>query len=341
VTVGAFVADLRSIQLLNDKTPTTREGSEADDIPLFLTATDSVGASCSALSIATLQSITVSGTALTSVDYNVFNYPGDDETLIEISSTYLDDLAVGAYDVDLDFLTNDDGKALSASQKIYIISHSAIIKYASTTEYNISVYRYLWGDSDETGTPGAIITSGEAVTSDDVNGIMITASAISGKRIKGLSITEEYLGYSQVYTTENPLVDNTGFETWDPYGTATISVILEDVPTTLPEIMGIGPVAAIPKALKIARLALNDIGLIELNEAFAAQAVAVIRQLEIDEERVNVNGGAIALGHPLGATGAKLTVQLLHEMKRRQVQFGMVTMCIGGGMGAAGIFERI
>jgi acetyl-CoA acyltransferase len=108
-----------------------------------------------------------------------------------------------------------------------------------------------------------------------------------------------------------------------------------------PEIMGIGPVQAIPKALKLARLELKDIGLIELNEAFAAQAIAVMRQLEMDEERVNVNGGAVALGHPLGATGAKLTVQLIHEMKRRQVQYGMVTMCIGGGMGAAAIFENL
>jgi acetyl-CoA acyltransferase len=108
-----------------------------------------------------------------------------------------------------------------------------------------------------------------------------------------------------------------------------------------PEIMGIGPVQAIPKALKIAGLDLKDIDVIELNEAFAAQAVAVIRQLEMDEDKVNVNGGAIALGHPLGATGAKLTVQLIHEMKRRKAQYGMVTMCIGGGMGAAGIFENL
>ena len=108
-----------------------------------------------------------------------------------------------------------------------------------------------------------------------------------------------------------------------------------------PEIMGIGPIAAIPKALKIAGLKLEDIGVIELNEAFAAQAIAVIRALEMDEERVNVNGGAVALGHPLGATGAKLTVQLINEMKRRKVQFGMVTMCIGGGMGAAAIFENL
>ena len=108
-----------------------------------------------------------------------------------------------------------------------------------------------------------------------------------------------------------------------------------------PEIMGIGPVAAIPKALKLAGLELSDIGLFELNEAFASQSIQVIRELGIDEEKVNVNGGAIALGHPLGCTGAKLTLTLLHEMKRRNQQFGVVTMCIGGGMGAAGVFELI
>lgn len=108
-----------------------------------------------------------------------------------------------------------------------------------------------------------------------------------------------------------------------------------------PEIMGIGPTVAIPKALKYAGLSLDDIDLIELNEAFAAQALAVIRTLEIDIEKVNVNGGAIALGHPLGCTGAKLTVQLINEMKRRGSKYGMVTMCIGGGMGAAGIFENL
>ncbi len=108
-----------------------------------------------------------------------------------------------------------------------------------------------------------------------------------------------------------------------------------------PEVMGIGPVVAVPKALERAGLSLEEIDLIELNEAFAAQALAVIRELGMDEEKVNVNGGAIALGHPLGCTGAKLTVQILHEMARRDVQFGLVTMCIGGGMGAAGIFERV
>jgi acetyl-CoA acyltransferase len=108
-----------------------------------------------------------------------------------------------------------------------------------------------------------------------------------------------------------------------------------------PEIMGIGPVHAIPKALKAAGLTLDDIGLIELNEAFAAQSLAVIQQLGLDPERVNVHGGAIALGHPLGCTGAKLTATLLHEMKRRGVRYGMVTMCVGGGMGAAGIFENM
>jgi acetyl-CoA acyltransferase len=109
----------------------------------------------------------------------------------------------------------------------------------------------------------------------------------------------------------------------------------------LPEEMGVGPIFAIPKALRQAGLRLDEIGLIELNEAFAAQALAVMRELGIDPERVNVNGGAIALGHPLGCTGAKLTASILAEMARREVRYGMVTMCVGGGMGAAGIFERM
>src|ERR1035437_4305728 len=109
----------------------------------------------------------------------------------------------------------------------------------------------------------------------------------------------------------------------------------------LPEEMGIGPIQAIPKALRIAGLKLEDIDLFELNEAFASQALAVIRTLGIDPEKVNVNGGAIALGHPLGCTGAKLTATILREMERRKVRYGMVTMCVGGGMGAAGIFERL
>ena len=108
-----------------------------------------------------------------------------------------------------------------------------------------------------------------------------------------------------------------------------------------PEFMGMGPIEAVPKALKLAGLTLGDIGMVELNEAFAAQGLAVMRELDLDAELTNVNGGAIALGHPLGCTGAKLTTQLIYEMKRRDVQFGMVTMCIGGGMGAAGIFENI
>jgi acetyl-CoA acyltransferase len=108
-----------------------------------------------------------------------------------------------------------------------------------------------------------------------------------------------------------------------------------------PELFGIGPVPAIRKALKLAGLSLDDIGLVELNEAFAAQVLACLRELPIDPDRLNVNGGAIALGHPLGCTGAKLTTTLLNEMKRRSVRYGMVTMCVGGGMGAAGIFERM
>ncbi|MBI5932481.1 MAG: acetyl-CoA C-acyltransferase [Chloroflexi bacterium] len=108
-----------------------------------------------------------------------------------------------------------------------------------------------------------------------------------------------------------------------------------------PELMGIGPVAAIPKALKQAGLKQEDIDLIELNEAFAAQGLAVVRTLELDPERINVNGGAIALGHPLGCTGTKLTTQLIYEMARRKSKYGMVTMCIGGGMGGAAIYENL
>jgi len=108
-----------------------------------------------------------------------------------------------------------------------------------------------------------------------------------------------------------------------------------------PEIMGIGPVEAIPAALKLAGLKKDDIGLIELNEAFAAQSLACVRTLGLDPKRINMNGGAIALGHPLGCTGSKLTATLLHEMQRSNIRYGMVSMCIGGGMGAAGIFEKM
>ena len=108
-----------------------------------------------------------------------------------------------------------------------------------------------------------------------------------------------------------------------------------------PERFGIGPVPAIRKALKLAGLKLDDIGVVELNEAFAVQALACLRELPIDPDKLNVNGGAIALGHPLGCTGAKLTATLLYEMARRKARYGMVTMCVGGGMGAAGIFERL
>jgi acetyl-CoA acyltransferase len=108
-----------------------------------------------------------------------------------------------------------------------------------------------------------------------------------------------------------------------------------------PDIMGVGPAYAVPKALKQAGLTLDQIGLVELNEAFASQSLYVIRELGLNMDIVNVNGGAIAVGHPLGCTGAKLTTTLLYEMKRRNVRYGLVTMCIGGGMGAAGILEKI
>lgn len=123
----------------------------------------------------------------------------------------------------------------------------------------------------------------------------------------------------------------------DPFGRF-VSFSVNGVP---PEYMGIGPIAAIPEALRLGGLSLADIDLIELNEAFAAQALAVMQELNINKDIVNVNGGAIALGHPLGCTGSKLTATLLHEMGRRKARYGMVSMCIGGGMGAAGIFEKL
>jgi len=108
-----------------------------------------------------------------------------------------------------------------------------------------------------------------------------------------------------------------------------------------PRIMGIGPVAAIPKALKQVNMSLNDIDLVELNEAFASQALAVIREAKLDPSKVNINGGAIALGHPLGCTGCKLTIQILNDMKRLNKKYGMVTACVGGGQGIAGIIENL
>jgi acetyl-CoA acyltransferase len=108
-----------------------------------------------------------------------------------------------------------------------------------------------------------------------------------------------------------------------------------------PRIMGIGPLEAIPKALKMAGMKKEDMDLIELNEAFASQSVAIVRDLGLDPEKVNVNGGAIALGHPLGCSGAKLSVQIFNELKRRKKKYGMVTMCVGTGQGAAGIFEML
>jgi acetyl-CoA acyltransferase len=108
-----------------------------------------------------------------------------------------------------------------------------------------------------------------------------------------------------------------------------------------PRIMGIGPVAAIPKALKIADLKLNDIDLFELNEAFAAQSLAVVQELGIDKTKLNVNGGAIAVGHPLGSSGARLSVQLFNELRRQKKKYGMVTACVGGGQGVAGIYELL
>ena len=155
---------------------------------------------------------------------------------------------------------------------------------------------------------GGTVTAGNASQMNDAASVVLVMNAEKA-RLLGLRPMARYLGFA-----------------------------VAGVP---PEIMGIGPVKAVPKVLKQTGLKLSDIDLIELNEAFAAQSLAVIRDLGLDEEKVNVNGGAIAMGHPLGCTGAKLTTQILYEMKRRGNRYGMVTMCVGGGMGAAGIFENI
>jgi acetyl-CoA acyltransferase len=141
-------------------------------------------------------------------------------------------------------------------------------------------------------------------------------------------------GAAAVLVVSEEFLDKTGIKPLARF----LSFAVKGVP---PELMGIGPVEAIPAALKLAGLSLDSIGLMELNEAFAAQSLACIRELGIDPARVNVNGGAIALGHPLGCTGAKLTATLLHQMQRSEQRYGCVSMCIGGGMGAAGIFERM
>src|SRR5688500_7959831 len=154
---------------------------------------------------------------------------------------------------------------------------------------------------------GTVTAGNSSQTSDGASAVVVTSAAFARER--GLQPLARFVAYATA-----------GVE---------------------PELFGIGPVPAIRQVLKFAGLSLDDIGLVELNEAFAAQVLACLRELPIDPERLNVNGGAIALGHPLGCSGAKLTTTLLNEMRRRSVRYGMVTMCVGGGMGAAGIFERL
>jgi acetyl-CoA acyltransferase len=154
---------------------------------------------------------------------------------------------------------------------------------------------------------GSVTAGNSSQTSDGAAVVLVTSAALAKER--GLQPIARFVGFATA-----------GVE---------------------PELFGIGPVPAIRKVLKLTGLTLDDIGLVELNEAFAAQVLACLRELPIDPDRLNVNGGAIALGHPLGCTGAKLTATLVSEMKRRSVRYGMVTMCVGGGMGAAGIFERM
>jgi len=172
-----------------------------------------------------------------------------------------------------------------------------------------------------------------ANTTTDILATLKPAFSIKGSVTAGNS-SQTSDGAAAVMLMDREKAESLGYESMAKFK----SFAVAGVP---PEVMGIGPVAAVPLALKYAGLELSDIGLFELNEAFASQSIQVIRELGLDEEKVNVNGGAIALGHPLGCSGTKLTLSLIHEMKRRNQQFGVVTMCIGGGMGAAGVFELV
>ncbi|PMC40571.1 acetyl-CoA C-acyltransferase [Bacillus sp. UMB0899] len=172
-----------------------------------------------------------------------------------------------------------------------------------------------------------------AKTTSEVLATLKPAFSVKGSVTAGNS-SQTSDGAAAVMLMDREKAESHGFEPMAKFR----SFAVAGVP---PEVMGIGPVAAVPLALKYAGLELSDIGLFELNEAFASQSIQVIRELGLDEEKVNVNGGAIALGHPLGCSGTKLTLSLIHEMKRRNQQFGVVTMCIGGGMGAAGVFELV
>jgi acetyl-CoA acyltransferase len=154
---------------------------------------------------------------------------------------------------------------------------------------------------------GTVTAGNSSQTSDGAAAVIVTSAALAKER--GLTPLARFVGYATA-----------------------------GVP---PELFGVGPVPAIRKVLKQAGLSLDQIDLIELNEAFAAQVLACLKELPIDPDRLNVNGGAIALGHPLGCTGAKLTATLIHEMHRRRARYGIVSMCVGGGMGAAGVFERM
>jgi acetyl-CoA acyltransferase len=154
---------------------------------------------------------------------------------------------------------------------------------------------------------GSVTAGNSSQTSDGASAVIVTSAALAKER--GLTPLARFVGYATA-----------------------------GVP---PELFGVGPVPAIKKVLKLTGLTLDQIDLVELNEAFAAQVLACIKELPIDPDRLNVNGGAIALGHPLGCTGAKLTTTLIHEMQRRKARYGIVTMCVGGGMGAAGVFERL
>ena len=198
---------------------------------------------------------------------------------------------------------------------------------------DVSMRHYDDGEVHEQSTTFDTDEGPRFDTSMDALGGLRPAFRRGGSVTAGNASQRSDGGAATVVVSEKKLADLDA----DPIG----RLVSFSVAGVAPELMGIGPVEAIPKALAQAGLSLDDIGLVELNEAFAAQSVAVIREVGLDPETVNVNGGAIALGHPLGCTGAKLTATLLHEMRRRGIRYGLCTMCVGGGMGAAGVIENL
>ena len=200
----------------------------------------------------------------------------------------------------------------------------------------ITVNQVYLDENEKRAERSYIVDTDEGVRRDtSVEGLALLKPVFAaGGTVTAGNASQTSDGAAFVLVCSERMVKELGVEPWARLASYHVSGLE-------PRIMGVGPIHAVPRALERAGVKMDDLGAIELNEAFASQSVAVVRELGLDPTRVNPNGGAIALGHPLGCTGSKLTVQLLHELDRTQQRFGMVTMCVGTGQGAAGVFERL